>query len=116
MALITPDEENNDKGSSYLLITYIVLTFVAALKGIHRTDSVSVRECNSLKNFALSVINKESQVPSGNLRLISPVFSKFSKHFLIVSRLGQFWVNIEKIRGKLTLNCPWAHAITDTNK
>ena len=32
------------------------LTFVAALKGLHRADIV--RECNSLKTFALYVIKK----------------------------------------------------------
>ena len=41
---------------SYWSVT-LVLTFVAALKRLHRVDIV--RECNSLKKFALFVMNKE---------------------------------------------------------
>ena len=39
----------------YWSVTF-VLTFVAALKGLYRVDIP--RECNSLKHFALDVINK----------------------------------------------------------
>ena len=40
----------------YWSVTF-VLTFVAALKGLYRVDIP--RECNSLKHFALYVINKQ---------------------------------------------------------
>ena len=32
MALITPDEENNDKGSSYILITYICFDICSGIE------------------------------------------------------------------------------------
>ena len=41
MALITPDEENNDKGSSYLLITYICFDICS---GIERDSSHGQRK------------------------------------------------------------------------
>ena len=63
-----------------------VLKYVEALKGLHRADIVL--ECNSLKNFSLHEINKFRN--SGN----------FGKTL--------------KMRVKLILNCPRAHAIIYT--
>ena len=50
----------------------------------------------------------------GQLRIISLVFSKFSKLPSSLRDSGNF-VKTLKIRVKLILNCPRAHAITYTN-
>ena len=78
-----------------------VLTFVAASKGLHGADTV--RECNSLTNFALflSFHNKYSQVLPKLL----------SSH----RATGNFEKTL-KIQVKLTLNYPRAYAITFTNR
>ena len=53
-------ENKNNKRSTFYLTAFsnnktFVLTFVAVLKGLHRADIV--RECNSIENFAIYVIN-----------------------------------------------------------
>ena len=84
----------------------LVLTFVAALKGLHRMDIM--RECNSQKFCTLC----DKQVIASALRQLrinfTCIFQSLSKIALVASQFGQFWENFEKTR-EIILNYPWAH-------
>ena len=93
-----------------------VLTFVAASKGLHDADTV--RECNSLTNFAL-FLSFHKQVFASALEQLridfTCIFKDFPKLLSSHRATGNFEKTL-KIQVKLTLNYPRAYAITFTNR